>query len=125
MMTKEKVLADLLNYSSYDSPLNNCYFFKKYQSGSTLNRSQFDRELERLMNELKCDQIDAESLSKPFYLIYENEEGYYVAKNRDEALLGSNYQLSQVKSEITVSSNFIKMIGRAFPEEDPAQLNLL
>jgi hypothetical protein len=124
MITKEKVLADLLNYSSYDNPLDKFYFLKKYYTQGT-DQSKFDQEFSSLIYDLQCDQIDAHSISKPFYLIFENEHGFFIAKNKDEALLGNHHYINKVKSLLTISSNFIKMIGRAFPEEDPAQLNLL
>ena len=124
MITKERVLSDLVTYSSKDRPLSKSYFYSKYSSKQS-DPFEFDKKLGSMIHDLQCDQIDAQSASRPFYLIFESDKGYFIAKNRHEALVGNHFNLAKVKALFTISSNYSLMIQLAFPVEDPAQLNLL
>ena len=124
MITKESVLTDLLNHSSKDKPLDNCFFYNKYSS-KEVDPFEFIKQFGSIIHDLQCDQIDAHSSSKPFSLIFETDQGYFIARNREEALMGNHFNLSRVKPLLTISYNYSRMIPIAFPVEDPSQLNLL
>jgi hypothetical protein len=124
MVTKEKLLFELINFSSFDKPLDADFFFKKYKlKGETL--SDYNRNIARIIRDLQNDQIYYSQLSKPFYLIFFSGKGYYIAKNRDAAIKGRDFYSERAKSILVLTSKIDKMINIAFPLKDVSQLELL
>lgn len=124
MITKKSILTDLITNSSKECPLSKSYFFYKYSDKET-DPFVFSSQLGSMIHDLQCDQIDAQSSSRPFHLIFESDQGYYIARNREDALIGNYFNLSKLNTLYTISSNYSRMIQKAFPAEDPAQLNLI
>ena len=101
---KQSVLIDLINFSSYEGPLNSLYFQTKYPKMSK-------RELTLIINEL------IETHDK--HLICSKDDGYYVAKNIDEAnhgiaFIGSREQkLRERRQRLTIITK--QLFGEPVP----------
>ncbi|MBK7106669.1 MAG: hypothetical protein IPH62_15450 [Ignavibacteriae bacterium] len=124
MITKEKLLFELINYSSIDKPLDAAYFFNKFKlPGEGL--SDYSRRIAIIVREIQNDQIYYSLINNPFYLVFSSGNGYYIAKNREDAEKGLNFYSERAKSILALTGKIDKMINLAFPLEDPNQLKLL
>lgn len=124
MITKEKLLFELVNFSSINNPLDATYFFSKYKLRGE-NISDYRRKITQMVKDIQNDQIYNSQTRKPCYLIFSSVKGYYVAKNRDEAIRGRDYYSERAKSILALTNKIDKMISAAFPQKDESQLSLL
>lgn len=101
---KQNVLIDLINFSSYQGPLNSLFFQTKYPKMSK-------RELTLIITEL------IETHDK--HLICSKDDGYYCAKNIDEANHGIAFiasreqKLRERRQRLTIVMN--NLFGEPVP----------
>jgi hypothetical protein len=124
MITKEKLLFELVNFSNIDNPLDATHFFNKYKLRGE-NISDYRRRIAQMVSDIQSDQIYNAQINKPFYLIFSSGKGYYIAKNRDDAIRGRDFYSARAKAILELTSKIDKMIRSAFPQSDEAQLELL
>ncbi|MBK8946459.1 MAG: hypothetical protein IPM32_14480 [Ignavibacteriae bacterium] len=124
MISKETLLFELINFSSFEKPLDAYYFFHKYKIKEA-DFFNYNKKIVSLFKEIQNDQIYYSLLKKPFHLVFSSGNGYYIAKNRNEAINGRSYYSERAKSILALTGKIDKMINLAFPTEDPNQLKLL
>jgi len=69
-ISKDNILVDLVNFSTYEKPLGSRYFKNKYDGLGT-------RELTLMI----IDLVDCQDK----YMVCSKDDGYYIPKNIDEA----------------------------------------
>jgi len=105
---KQSVLVDLVNFSSYQGPLNSLYFQTKYKNMSK-------RELTLIITEL------IETHDK--HLICSKDDGYYVAKNIDEANHGVAFIASREVKLRERRQRMERVMKTLFGQTEPTLFN--
>lgn len=110
-VSAREILVKLINFSSYDRPLNSNYFIEQFGS-----RGLTKRELRLLINEI----IDNEDN----YMVCSNDKGYYIAKTEEEAEHGINWiskmeeKLGERRSKMEKLFNKLFVNGRENKEPE-------
>lgn len=121
MLSKDILLSALVTFSTFENPLDARYFFEHYSAkGETLN--DFKRGIANLIREIQSDQIYQQRMNRAFLLVFSSARGYYVAKNRNEALSGRNFYFSRAHQIIEFTKKFDSLINQVFPEAEQTKL---
>ena len=121
MLSKDILLSTLVTFSTFENPLDVRYFHQNYaMKGESLN--DFRRGIANLIREIHSDQIYLQKINRPYMLVFSSTRGYYVAKNRNEALAGRDFYYSRARQIIEFTKKFDALINNVYPE--PEQLTL-
>ena len=97
--------------------------FEKYGKQNE-KLEDYQRMIAKYARELQADQLSQYSvgLSKPKGLIFSCNGGYYVARNRDEAIKGRSYYDKKLIDMFKNRRVMKKLIDKAFPESEQTNL---
>ncbi len=117
MLSKDILLSTLVTFSTFENPLDVRYFHQHYaMKGESLN--DFRRGIANLIREIQSDQIYLQKINRPYMLVFSSARGYYVAKNRNEALAGRDFYYSRAKQIIEFTKKFDALINNVYPEPE-------
>ena len=117
MLSKDILLSTLVTFSTFENPLDVRYFHQHYaMKGESLN--DFRRGIANLIREIQSDQIYLQKINRPYMLVFSSARGYYVAKNRNEALAGRDFYYSRAKQIIEFTKKFDALINNVYPEHE-------
>ena len=117
MLSKDILLSTLVTFSTFENPLDVRYFHQHYaMKGESLN--DFRRGVANLIREIQSDQIYLQKINRPYMLVFSSARGYYVAKNRNEALAGRDFYYSRAKQIIEFTKKFDALINSVYPEPE-------
>lgn len=122
MISKDILLSALVTFSTFENPLDVRYFFNNY-SGKKENINDFRRGIANLIREIQSDQIYLQKTNRAFLLVFSSARGYYVAKNRKEALSGRNFYFTRAKQILEFTKKFDSLIDQVYPEAEQTTLN--
>lgn len=121
MINKDILLSALVTFSTYQHPLDVRYFHQHYSmKGERLH--DFRRTIANLIREIQSDQIYLQKINRPYMLVFSSPNGYYVAKNRKEALAGRDFYYSRAKQIIEFTKKFDALIDNVYPEPEQQTL---
>lgn len=121
MLSKDILLSTLVTFSTFQNPLDVRYFHQNYaMKGESLN--DFRRGIANLIREIQSDQIYFQKTNRPYLLVFSSPRGYYVAKNRNEALAGRDFYYSRAKQIIEFTKKFDDLINNIYPEPEQPTL---
>ena len=121
MLSKDILLSTLVTFSTFENPLDVRYFHQHYaMKGESLN--DFRRGIANLIREIQSDQIYLQKTNRTFLLVFSSARGYYVAKNRKEALSGRNFYFTRAKQILEFTKKFDTLIDQVYPEPEQPTL---
>lgn len=121
MLSKDILLSTLVTFSTFQNPLDVRYFHQNYaMKGESLN--DFRRGIANLIREIQSDQIYFQKTNRAYLLVFSSPRGYYVAKNRNEALAGRDFYYSRAKQIIEFTKKFDDLINNIYPEPEQPTL---
>lgn len=121
MLSKDILLSTLVTFSTFENPLDVRYFHQHYaMKGESLN--DFRRGIANLIREIQSDQIYFQKTNRAYLLVFSSPRGYYVAKNRNEALAGRDFYYSRAKQIIEFTKKFDDLINNIYPEPEQPTL---
>ena len=122
MLSKDILLSQLVTFSSFEQPLDVRFFFERFSmKGETINYYRIG--IANLIREIQSDQIYFQKTNRAYLLVFSSARGYYVAKNRNEALAGRDFYYSRAKQIIEFTKKFDALIDQVFPEPEQTSMN--
>ncbi|MEN8193925.1 MAG: hypothetical protein ABFS12_13970 [Bacteroidota bacterium] len=123
MIDKDVLLSQLVTFSCFDRPLDARYFYDRYHSKDE-SILDYKRNVAKLIREIQNDQFYLQKIDKPFYLVFSCNEGYFIARNRGEALIGKEFYFKRARQIIEYTKKLENLINNVFPEPEQTSLNL-
>ena len=121
MLSKDILLSTLVTFSTFENPLDVRYFHQHYaMKGESLN--DFRRDIAKLIREIQSDQIYFQKNNRAYLLVFSSPRGYYVAKNRNEALAGRDFYFARANQIIKFTKKFDILINNIYPEPEQQTL---
>jgi len=116
MIDRTQFIVELRNFSSAERPVTARALFNKHgRPGEKVE--DYQRTIARFAREIQTEQFELSFLSKPQKLIFSCNEGYYVAKTRQEAEKGLRYYQEKLYEMLKQRSKLKKVINLTYPEE--------
>jgi hypothetical protein len=113
-MIKKELLIKEIRKSSYIKPFTPKNIFDFYHKKNEPS-GDYCAEMVNLVQLLIAEQIESYMDSKPYDIVCFNGKGYYVAKNRKEAIESLDYFNSKVEIMMLFIRMFQEFIDSIFP----------
>ena len=121
MLSKDILLSQLVTFSTFEQPLDVRFFFERYSiKGETIN--DYRTGIANLIREIQSDQIYFQKTNRAYLLVFSSARGYYVAKNRNEALAGRDFYFTRAEQIIEFTKKLDKLIDFLYPEDEQQTL---
>lgn len=117
MITKQLLLYELKNFASYQKPATAKSLYEKYREPNQ-TELQFKRKLASIVKQIQDEQLTNLSISPPTGIIVSSNEGYYIARNREQAEYGVNFYREKVTDMQKRLNSLTQLINKTFPEPE-------